>query len=47
VKYEIGVPESRFNSFEEITNREKIIYLYCSDNKLKSLPDFSRLTSLG
>jgi Leucine-rich repeat (LRR) protein len=46
VRYELDGPEVIFRNFEKINNPDKVVYLDCSFNKLKFLPDLSKLTSL-
>ena len=38
VKYDLNKNLLEFNSFEEIPNYDKIVYIVCSDNQLSSLP---------
>ncbi len=38
IKYQNDNNEYKFNSFEEINNYDKVVYIYCSYNQLTSLP---------
>ncbi len=39
IKYQNDNNQYKFNSFEEINNYDKVVYIYCSYNQLTSLPE--------
>jgi len=48
IKYNLEKKEYKFNSFEEIPNYDKVVYLNCSNNQLSNLPKLPKtLTELN
>ena len=42
IKYNLEKKEYKFNSFEEIPNYDKVVYLYCCSNQLSNLPELPK-----